>query len=589
MILQALKAYYDRKAADPESGIAPEGWEWKEIPFVVVLNEKGGLLEIEDTREGAGSQKRGKVFLIPHSVKKSVNIAANLLWGTPDYIFGIGDRRGIEKKEAFFNRINNELPDTDKKSTLLNYLLNINLSVLEKSPHWANITKTQPNMSFRFKDENEFELYCQSTEIKQMIDTKSKTKDADGICLITGERDKISRIHFRIKGVSGAKTTGADIVSFQANSGYDSYGKRQGYNAPIGEAAMFAYTTALNSLLDWNSKQRMQIGDATTVFWSAEKTQFEEDFAQIFSEPRKNNKDDPDAGTERIKNLFDSPKGGGYVEDSGKEKFYILGLAPNAARISIRFWKEGTVAEFAKNIRQHFIDLKITKSDDEPRFYTINQLLKYAASLDDKERIPPVIAGDFMCSILDGTPYPETLLQLVLRRIKNDKPSKKNKRDDRWGAYKPVRISLVKAILNRYIRKCNSNEKEFMMELDREQKSVGYRLGQIFALLERIQEKANPKINTTIRERYYGSACCTPGVVFPTLLKLKNHHIAKLKNKGDAIFFEQCLQEVMKPPFDEFPLHMNLYQQGQFAIGYYHQRYELFNNKDKKGVKSDKC
>ena len=567
MILQALKGYYDRKFADPDSGIAPEGWEWKEIPFIMVLDNDGALIQIEDTREGA--KKRGKRFLVPQGVKRAAGIAANLLWDSVNYVFGIDEKRGAEQKKAFISRIENELPESPKKQSILRFLTQPDTANLEKNTYWNEICETKAVVSFRF--DGEFKLYCQTAEIQKALDLQSET--LDGFCLVTGEQDAISRTHTAIKGVWGAQSSGANIVSFQVKSGYDSYGKTQGYNAPVGNKAMFAYTTALNTMLDKNSTQRMQIGDASTVFWSKNKTQFEEDFARFFDEP----KDDPDGGTIRIKKLFESPNNGGYTEDSGDEQFYILGLSPNAGRISVRFWRQGTVSEFAKNIRRHFEDIEIVKPKGEPYYYSLWRLLVNTAVQDKSENIPPNIAGDFMRSILDGTPYPATLLQAVLRRIKSDTEYR----------VKPVRAALIKAYLNRYLRACeNYNEKEVLdVSLDTNQPSTGYQLGRLFAVLEKIQEEANPGINATIRERYYGAACASPVTVFPTLMRLKNHHIAKIEYKGRVTNLERLIGEIVGH-LSDFPGNLPLLEQGRFAVGYYHQRQDLFTSK-KDEVNSD--
>ena len=563
MILQALKEYYDRKAADPESSIAPIGWERKEIPFIIVLDKKGSFLQFEDTREGDGIKKWGKSYLVPQGEKKSVNIAANLLWGPPDYIFGIEDRRGENKKKAFFNRIHEELPNTDKKKALIKFLSFFNLSDLEKTPQWTDIVNLKPNMSFRF--DGDYQLYCQADEVKKVVFGRSDTSENSGLCLITGEKDRISTKHTAIKGVWGGQPSGTNIVSFNLES-FCSFGKEQGQNAPVGETAMFAYTTALNTLLDRNSSQRMQVGDASTVFWSDRRTQFEEDFSFFLAEP---SKDDPDAGSKCIKNLFNSPQTGGYVEDSGTEKFFILGLSPNAARLAIRFWLKGTVAEFAGNIRKHFQDLEIVKPKGEPPYYSLWRLLVNTAVQDKSENIPPNIAGDFMRTIITGDPYPVTLLQAVLRRIKSDTVHR----------VKPVRAALIKAYLNRQLyAKKYYNEKEVLkVGLDTSQLSIGYNLGRLFAVLEKIQEEANPLLNATIRERYYGAACGSPVSVYSTLMRLKNHHLAKL-HKGRKTNFEILIGEIMGH-FNEFPSHLSLQEQGKFAVGYYHQRQDLFTSK----------
>ena len=577
MILQALKEYYDRKAADPESGIAPEGWEWKEIPFIVVLDSKGNLRQIEDTREGDGKKKRGRSFLVPQGVKKTSGIAANLLWDTSSYVFGIVSTEGLdddkvrkaearapEQKKAFIERIKDELPETARTKAVLGFLSTIERKTLERMPGWEDIYQSNPVVSFRFEDERD--LFCRSTEVLTALSDQNSARQADGVCLVSGATDQISELHTSIKGVYGAQTSGANIVSFNLDA-FRSFGKKQGMNAPVGEKTMFAYTTALNTLLSRDSTQRLQVGDASTVFWSARKTSFESDFAFFFKEP---DKDDPDAGTQHIRNLFESPKTGAYVEDTGDEKFYILGLAPNAARISVRFWQVGTVAEFANRIRQHFNDLSIVKSPKEPEFYSLWRLLVNVATQDKSENIPPNVAGDFMRSILDGAPYPQTLLQSALRRIRSDTENR----------VKPVRAALIKAYLNRYLRAHpKEGEKEIEMALDTEQPSIGYQLGRLFAVLEKIQEEASPGLNATIRERYYGSACSSPVTVFGTLMRLKNHHLAKMDNKGRAVNLEKLVGEIVSH-FDDFPAYLDLHEQGRFAIGYYHQRQDFFTKKD---------
>jgi CRISPR-associated protein Csd1 len=320
-------------------------------------------------------------------------------------------------------------------------------------------------------------------------------------------------------------------------------------------------------LLGKGSRQRISIGDASTVFWSEKQTAFETDFSFFFKEPEKDN---PDAGTQRVKALFESVKSGAYQEDDGDTRFYILGLAPNAARIAVRFWQIGTIAKFATRIRQYFEDFAIVKPPKEPEYYSIWRILVNIATQDKSENIQPNLAGDFMRAILEGTPYPATLLQAVLRRIHSDPE----------GRVKPVRAALIKAYLNRYYRFYpNQNHKEVNMELDISQPSIGYQLGRLFATLEKIQEEANPGINATIRERFYGAACATPVTVFTNLLRLKNHHLAKLDNKGRVIKFEQLLGEIMAN-LNDFPAHLDLHEQGRFAIGYYHQRQAFFAKKE---------
>jgi len=575
MILQELKKYYDRKAADTESEIAPEGWEWKEIPFVIVIDENGSFLRFEDTREGKGNKKRGKKFLVPMGIKKTSGIEANLLWDTSDYILGILNIENLNEKEkerkisrlpkqrdAFIVKVKNELPNTARKNAILAFLSSIGLDVLKKSSLWDDIYASKSNMSFRFDGDNQ--LYCSSEEVKQHLSGKANANANCRLCLITGENDTISQTHTAIKGVWGAQSSGANIVSFNLDA-FRFFGKKQGANAPVGDRAMFAYTTALNNLLSRESIQRMQIGDASTVFWSDSRTKFEEDFSFFLDPP----KDDPDAGTRKIQALLGSPKTGGYLGDTGTERFFVLGLSPNASRLSVRYWWKGTVGEIANNIRKHFQDLEIVKPNGESEYYSIYRILVNIATQDDSKNIPPNIAGDFMRSIIAGTPYPASLLQAALRRIRSDAKYR----------VKPVRAALIKAYLNRVLFANNNyDEKEVIqMGLNTAQPSIGYQIGRLFAVLEKIQEEANPGLNATIRERYYAAACATPVSVFPTLMRLKNHHLKNL-NKGRATNLEILISEVVGH-FDEFPPHLNLHEQGKFAIGYYHQRQDLFTSK----------
>ncbi len=569
MILQALKEYYDRKATDPDSGIAPAGWERKEIPFIIVLNRKGDFVQIEDTREGVGKKKRARSFVVPQAVKKTSGIAANLLWDVAGYVLGIDTKskgnaeRALEQKKAFVARIQTELQHVVEVEPILKFLNDLPMEQLKAETNWAEIVEINPNLSFRFNDAQE--LVCQSPGVREAISLTEDSAGAQRVCLVTGEEGPTVSLHAAIKGVYGAQSSGANIVSFNLDA-FCSFNKKQGSNAPVGKSAAFAYTTALNTLLGKDSTQRMSIGDASTVFWSEKKTTFESDFSFFFSEPPKDN---PDDGVQKVKALFEAVNSGAYYEDDDKTKFYVLGLAPNAARIAVRFWETGTIRQFAHRIRQHFEDLAIVKPPKEPEFYSIWRLLVNIAVQDKSENIQPNLAGDFMRAVLTGTPYPATLLQAALRRIHSDAEFR----------VKPVRAALIKAYLNRYYRMYpNSKHKEVTMGLDCNQPSIGYQLGRLFASLEKIQEEANPGLNATIRERYYGAACASPVTVFANLMRLKNHHLAKMENKGRVVNFERLLAEIVGR-LDDFPARLDLHEQGRFAIGYYHQRQDFFTKK----------
>lgn len=579
MILQALKEYYDRKAADPDSDIAPEGWERKEIPFIIVLDHDGNLIQIEDTREGEGKKKRAKIFLVPKSVNRSIDIKANLLWDKAEYILsGIVVKKDNEKlekqRDAFIYRLENKFGELKPIRNLIKFLKNVSVRSLSTDLCWDEIKKTNPNMSFRFN--NEINLICNHKDVKERINkfVKIESKQSEdgnvGICLISGEQGVIARTHSK----AFLNKDNNSLISFQKKCGYDSYGKEQGYNAPVSKSSESAYVTALNTLLK-SRRQRFSIGDGTYVCWSADRTNFETEFLKFFDDPQ--TRDNPDLFSDNVKALFESIDTGAFIEKEGTIRFYLLGLSPGGGtRISVRFWDTKTIAEYAENVRQYFMDLSIVKPPQYPKYFSIWRLLTSIAQQGDSKNIPPKLAGELVRSIMCGLPFPETLLQAAIRRIHAGIKKKTRGGGECIERVTPEIASLIKAFLNRFSR-FYSNMKEVKMELDLSQTSIGYKLGVLFAILERIQEKANPKINSTIRERFYGSASSTPRIVFPNLLRLKNHHLAKL-DKGTIVYFEQLLGQSFSE-FSDFPAYLNLHEQGLFAIGYYHQRQEFFTKK----------
>ena len=343
---------------------------------------------------------------------------------------------------------------------------------------------------------------------------------------------------------------------------------RQGENAPISQGASSAYTTALNYPAAQDSRQRLQIGDASVVFWADRPTNFETLPVDIFGEPTK---DDPDSNVLAVQSLYTAIDRGLLDNDTGQAKFFALGLAPNAARIAIRFWQYGTVAEMAGRIKQHFDDLTIERSPRDPpylplfrRYNSGNSLLGSVATQGKADNIPPNLGGELMRSILSGLSYPQTLLAAAVRRSCAE------------HEVTYARAALLKACINRSTRYSNPNTREELrMSLDETNINVGYRLGRLFAVLEKIQEEANRGINATIRDRFYGAASSTPVTVFSTLMKLKNHHLAKLENRGRAVHFEKRVGEIIEGLRD-FPSQLRLADQGRFAIGYYHQRQDFF-------------
>ncbi|WP_211093523.1 type I-C CRISPR-associated protein Cas8c/Csd1 [Cohnella fermenti] len=574
-----MNEYYDRKLA--EGSIAGDGWIEGGIDFLLELDLEGRLCSIADLRERSGNKAISHPFRLPNIGNQALKHSnsgsdANLLWDNAAFVFGLGNK-GALKLESMIRTIDQWLGTTnDPGIQAVRRFLQQGLEdrchferALSHPEYGEILQEGRVKVTFRVL-QTPYQSVVYAPDVAAALERGLNSENFEtilGTCLVTGEQNVVvEATHPVIKGVRNTQSSGASIVSFNKDS-FNSYSKTQNFNAPIGKTVASRYVKALNALLD-NSKQRLIVGDASVVFWAERQHGFENDFAFLFQEPAK---DSPDAGTERIKALLESIHTGAYAEDSGTTRFYILGLAPNMARIAIRFWQVGTVAEHAGRIKQYFEDFAIVKPPTEPEFYSVWRILVNLAIQDKTENIPPNLAGQFMNSILEGTPYPITLLQAVLRRIRSD-PEKR---------VKPVRAALIKAYLNRYHRfYSDSTYKEVERELDTNHPSEVYHIGRLFAALEKIQEESSPGLNATIRERFYGSACMTPNIVLPTLLRLKNHHLKKIDRKGRVVTFEGLLGEIMGK-IKAFPAHLSLNEQGLFAIGYYHQRQEFFTSKKK--------
>ena len=577
MILQELTRYYDRKARDPDPAkrLPSLGLEDKEIPFVIELAADGRVIQLRDTREPDGKKLRARAFLVPQGEKKTSGVKANLLWDSAAYAIGLErERKGkaeLSPHEAFRARIE-ALPATaltdEGVQSVLAALRRADWAVLRAHPAWAEIEAANPLMSFQLGGDPD--LICQRPAVVAAAQPAPDPQAARGLCLIDGVEAPIQRLHPSIKGVWGAQSSGANIVSFNSRA-FESYGKseRQGENAPIGERAAFAYTTALNHLLAKDSRNRFQVGDASTVAWADTDNRFDSEFtlADFFAET----KDDPDRGVRAVQALHQALATGQLPVDERNARFFVLGLAPNAARISVRFWLQAPLSELAPHILQHFEDLKVVRRfDSDPRAPSLFWLLRGVSLLGKVDKLPPRLAGEWMRAILEGRPYPVPLLNAAVVRSKAERE------------VTTARAAVLKAWLNRDYRQSHpglaTGYQHFKEELDMEQTDPPYLLGRLFALLERIQQQAQPGINATIRDRYYGAASTTPVAVFTTLLRLKNAHLKKLSD-GQTAYFERLIGEVMAP-LDDFPRQLTLREQARFALGYYHQRQAFYARKD---------
>jgi len=632
MILQALYDYYERKAQLDK--IAPIGFEWKEIPFLIVIDKDGNLKGLKDTREKVKKKLVGKSFLVPQSIGRSGKNAwktTNLLWDHYGYVLGYpkGDAlKDRKKRNQLLQNIQTEnifLIQWQESEKLLSHVTIEELSELdEKLKYESNQTNAKTliknikglkkafadsekqlgtfigslqslpeniqnelsitaviqfyknkeykkvfqlenwldcagvngaNLSFQIESDDRLVLSNKAVTSYQkeqalLPDLKDEKK---ALCLITGNQDYIERLHTSTPLIGGQAT--GKLVGFQKNSGFDSYGKQQAFNAPVGRYAQKAYTTALNTLTK-SVSNRVFLGDTTVVFWAEEPSIIEKTMAFVLTKP----KDDPDKGVQAVKQLYESIQSGKITAEENK-RFYVLGLAPNAARIAVRYWLTGTVSEFAKHIIQHFDDLEIVCDKDAPEFFALSSMLSHTALEYKMSNVAPNVAGQVTEAVLKGTPYPKTLLHSTIRRIRAEQHITR------------IRAAIIKACINRFNKFYNNKEKEVSVALDRENKNPAYLLGRLFAVLERVQWKAL-KIET-IRERYYGAFSSTPVTVYPQLMKLKNHHLAKIDSGKN--FFENLIGEIIDGLDGSgiIPRQFSLEEQGRFAVGYYHQRQDL--------------
>ncbi len=587
MILQAMNQYYNR-LVNSGADIPLLGFSTGKIHHALILDEKGHLLQVQDLRD-PDKKMAPKTMTVPEGENRSANIAANFLWDNTSYVLG-KDNKGNEERalkmfEAFKERhrlVGGGIDDEGMAAVLAfldswspDYIYGKYKDLFEK---WDDVAGS--NLVFRLEKELKFVHERDAVKEAWIGHVGKRGSEVISICSVTGKEAPIARLHPKIKGVPGAQSSGASIVSFNLES-FKSYGKDQSFNAPVGEKTAFSYTTALNYLLRFESSQKVKVGDGVTLFWSGRDSPLESFMSHILSEPKKEGEVVDDSGdTKEIRLFLEAARDGKELSmewlNDGDLDFYILGLSPNASRISIRFWHVCAAREMVRRIGEHFSDLALERSfDNEPEFPDLRRLLRETAVLGKWDNISPLLSGAMTRSLVTGELYPHNLLTAVINRIRSDQK------------VNYLRAALIKAVLCRKARREGQNQMEVKMALDENNTNIGYRLGRLFAVLERVQERAQPEIKATIRSRFYGSASTTPVAVFSRLISLKNHHLNKLGTKPIAIYFEKMIGEIMEP-IKSFPPHLSLEKQGLFAIGYYHQRHEFFKKlKNEKETNND--
>ena len=571
MILKALYDYYNRCGNLPAPGM-----EEKEIGFVIVISKEGKFLRFEDCRT---DKTIGRVYLVKKHVSRSSAAVANYLYDNSAYVLGYSDKDDSEKNQLYFNTfvekvqsILDRMPDNSDIRTLMNFYAQGREAIhseVEQDPLWEDIKKnlSKKYSVFSFRIEGDLRILAEKKELMQ-TNEGTKNDNSRGLCMVTGVQGELVDTTTATM-IQGSQAT-AKLVAFQVNSGYDSYGKEKCGNAPISHEAEFAYTTALNTMLRRDSRNKFTVGNRTFVFWASSNDkaaeQAEESLFDLlgYSEEKKDN---PNAKIEQVRKVFTAIYSGS-LSTSLEDRFYILGLAPNSARIAVVYWSETPLRDFAGKILRHFDDMEIidTRKDRKP-YMGIKDILSAVTLGGKQSEATPNLPESIIKSIFLGTPYPYTLLSACIRRIRAESGD--------GNAARITRIAIIKAFLNRQ----NVNDKRMEIMLDKRNTNQGYLCGRLFAVLDRIQEDANG--TSSIRERSMNAASSTPSSVFATILNLSSHHLENLSNEGKKVFYEKLKQEIIdKISSDGFPAHLDLQDQGRFFVGYYHQRQDFFNKKE---------
>ncbi|MCI7634447.1 MAG: type I-C CRISPR-associated protein Cas8c/Csd1 [Bacteroidales bacterium] len=564
MILKALYDYYNRC-----DNLPAKGMEEKEIGFLIVLSSEGRFLRFEDCRTG---KDNARVYLVKKHVGRSSAAVANYLYDNSAYVLGVSDKTS-GKEQLYFDTFKAKVdsiaevyPDNKDIKAIRVFYNNSRekiVHIVSQDPLWEDIVKnlSKKYSTFSFRIEGDLKIVAEKKDILQLDASQDASKE-NRLCLVSGKHGP-SVDTTTATMIPGSQAT-AKLVAFQVNSGYDSYGKSKCGNAPISEDAEFAYTTALNAMLQKGSRNKFMLGSRTFVFWASNNNkasvEAEGSLFELLGFSEEVN-DDPNNNLMKVRKIFESIYTG-ILKTGLDDKFYILGLAPNSARIAVVYWSETTLKDFAGMILKHFSDMEIidTRNDKRP-YMGVREIISSVTLGGKMSDATPNLPEAVVKSIFQGLPYPATLYSACIRRIRAEQK------------LTITRAAIIKAYLNRQI----NNDKKIEIMLDKENTNQGYLCGRLFAVLDKIQEDANNI--SSIRDRYMNAASSTPSAVFATILNLSVHHAEKLE-EGRRVFYEKIKQEIIeKLSANGFPTHLDLQDQGRFFIGYYHQRQEFFTTK----------
>ena len=579
-ILQALASHYGRLVAEGE---APQfGYSRERISYAIVLSADGEAIDVQLRADTSGRTPRPSLLVVPRPVPRTSGVAANYLWDKTAYVLGM--RRDQATDQAVPAKRGEHEAFKEFHDDLLAGAEDIALVALRtflatwcpERYHGLRYADDMLDTNVVFRLDGELRLLHERPAAQAIWnDHLAGQEQAATICLVTGAKAPIARLHAKIKGVAGAQSSGASVVSFNLPA-FASYGMQQGANAPVSERAAFAYSSALNVLLSPDSRRRIRIADATTVFW-AEASGSEtagkaaEALFSLWLDPPT---DEEEAA--KVRDKIDCVARGRPLREIDPDvhpdtRFSVLGLAPNASRLSVRFWHQDSIDTFARRIREHWNDLRL-----EPTPWrtapSVRRLLYETAVQRKAENIPPALGGAVMRAILTGAGYPQSLLAAVIMRVRAD------------GAVAGLRVAIVKACIVRAERLSNPKtyREDHLVSLDRNSDSIAYNLGRLFAAYA-YAERSVAERNATIRDKYMGAASATPRRVFPILMRGYEHNRASLSKGGRVgagVRADQAVSQIVAriPGSGELPTALQLEDQARFFVGYYHQEQAFYTS-----------
>lgn len=580
MLLQSLVKLYEAWAEKGE--IEKLGWNPVKISYGISLDEEGNVDEIIHLKTNApkGNKEIPSLISLPMPVKRSVGVASNFLYDNATYVFGYDNSNKPDRaKQCFdcFRSVGNKVLENsdDEFSTVIKKFLQKDYSEFENlSDLLTELNCTETTVDDILNKGANLLLMplgkfpTDSKAICESWNSYYEHSDAPkGVCLVTGKDDHIAKLHPVIKNIRGAQAAGASLVSFNATA-FNSYGKENGYNAPVSEYAAFAYTSALNKLVSDND-HRIFAGDTTVVCWTEDgESAYQDVFAGIFNS-------DDEVKQKDLRNTIVSIVNGNEVKWEGiplnpSNNFYILGISPNSARLSVRFFIQNTFGKVMENLLKNQQRMEMVKPGFEKfNYIPLWRILGETVNKKSRDKkCKPHLAGDVLNSIINDYNYPSTLYYGILGRISAEQ-------NINW-----VKASVLKAYL---LKNYDSKYKEeITVDYNENSNNKAYLLGVLFSNLEEIQNTANPGIKSTIRDRYFTAASSTPSRVFPILIDLAQNHIKKIPNVGAKVNCQKMLTKTMAKLGDKFPNRLKLDEKGMFQLGYYQRTQERFTGKEDK-------